>query len=171
MIPDDKRAELENRTARLDRFARFTGIGALVAMVGLLVFVIVLQFQTQAQITATLENLKASAATNHKKTQNYVLCVAEATSKPLAERAQAFNDCGIMVDPNGDTAKPTTPAATSTQKPEKISSSNQVTTSGGPDPGNRSEAPSTPTTSSDSGQTNAVHGIPVVGNLLDKLGL
>lgn len=84
MIPEDQRIILDARLSRQDKFFRWTGLGAVVAMVGLIAFVIVLQYQTQQQINSQVDTIVTNQSKNRSITdgQNgvilgYLICIGK----------------------------------------------------------------------------------------------
>lgn len=92
-----------NRIERTDKIVRVTLIGFLVLIVVMFGLILV-QNQLNADralanATRNLEISRAQAAANHKRTQEYVKCVAETLTIPLAERGtNAIDRCTTNAD-------------------------------------------------------------------------
>lgn len=118
MLPERK-IELENRIDRYEKGMRYTLIGVYVCILILLGFIIVQQFQTQAQLSQTLTQIKNAAAQNHQKTQNYIKCIAEGLTVPIAQRStDVFEQCGLPTKTsNSQAAQPAPQAPHATPTP------------------------------------------------------
>lgn len=175
---EDRQKALELKINRADKGMKITLVGAVVTGVFLLCFIVVQQFQTQQAIKDSLASSKVTAAANHKKTQEYVRCVAIALTEPMAGRNDALNMCGLDVGEQGmaSPAVPTVPATPANGQPQTSTTPNQQTTSGGPDPSTQSTVNNnttitqpTPTATPAPTTPGLLSGIPVIGPLIEGI--
>lgn len=99
MFDQDRQDKLMKRVDRANLGLKLTLGGAVMVMfmtLGLLVFQ---SFQLKAQIEQTLRTAEQSTVNNHRKTQEYVRCIAQALVKQIEDRTEEdFDRCGIKVN-------------------------------------------------------------------------
>jgi len=93
--------ELEQKlTKKVDSANKIIKV-SLWGIVGVILFTLVLIVIQLVTLQKTQENnlaaMRASAAENHRQTQQYVKCIADVLLKPVADRKEVdFSECGIQ---------------------------------------------------------------------------
>ncbi len=96
MNPPVTSPELAHKLERTDQVIKYSIMGAVALIVIALIVIIFQLVRIQQTIESNLVISRAQAAENHKKTQQYVRCVAETLLKPISQRNKdAFDKCGI----------------------------------------------------------------------------
>jgi len=113
-----RQEELDHKIDNANSVIKASSISALVIFFGTLILIIVQLVSIQHQIENALEANKQTIVAEHKKTQQYIKCVASTQLLPLSDRSkEMFDKCGIDVDEpesskssNGSTRQSSSPS-------------------------------------------------------------
>lgn len=141
--------QLIKRIDHADAIIKWSAFGSVVMIFIILVIIIFQLLAIQNSIQDSLVQSRKTAAENHKRTQEYVKCIAVTLLKPVAQRKpEDFDKCANgTIDPNTGAFIPNEDNSIAEQK---TSSQMQVGSSpeaAAPPPLTEAPAPSQPTTS------------------------
>lgn len=175
-VTQERNEQLSKRIAFANKGLIITVIATVIVIIATLGVLVAQNIAIQQQLTTTLKQGQDTGTANHKRTQQYIRCLALVLLQPIQDRTEAaFDKCSVTgnYDKNaadqGDTGTntPATPQAVVPPSVTPAPSTQQTTTSGGPDPNS-----STPTNPSSilKGVTDPVNnGINNIFKLLPKL--